>query len=71
MFQITNLAGGTDQAKRTRIVGEAEVARNAAKATSEFFHGVYEVKNTGSNEVLGYYVNGRRYVKIDTAWAAR
>jgi hypothetical protein len=70
MFRIENIAGKTPTAKRTRIVSTVDAARNSAKATSEFFHGVYEVKNTETSEIAGYYVNGRRYIKIDTAWAA-
>lgn len=69
-FQIQNIAGGTDKAKRTRIVDGEAVAINSAKATSEFFHGVFEVK-ADAGAVVGYFVNGRRYRKLDTAWAAR
>lgn len=70
MFKIENIRSKTEAATRRRVVQDQKTAVNSAKATSEFFHGVFEVKNTETGEVLGYFVGGRRYKRADTAYLA-
>lgn len=70
MWKIENIRGKSEQAARMRLVRDRDVAINSAKATSEFFHGVFEVKHTETGEVFGYYVGGQRYKRVDTAYLA-
>jgi hypothetical protein len=70
MFKIENIRGKTEQAARRRMVADQKTAINSAKATSEFFHGVFEVKNTETGEIAGYFVGGRRYKHVDSAYLA-
>jgi len=65
-YTIQNVRATDDKAKRKRSVPDKRAAINSAKATSEFFHGVYEVISDGG-EVIGYFVGGRRYKRLDTA----
>jgi hypothetical protein len=70
MFKIENIAGKTPTANRERVVKDKIAAINHAAATSEFFHGVFEIKDLDNNQVVCYYKNGKRYNKLDTVWAA-
>lgn len=65
-YTIQNIRASIDSAKRKRAVSDKQTAINSAKATSEFFHGVYEVISDDGH-VVGYFVNGRRYKRLDTA----
>jgi hypothetical protein len=65
-YTIQNVRATDDKAKRKRSLSDEQTAINSAKATSEFFHGVYQVISD-DGEVIGYFVNGRRYKRLDTA----
>jgi len=67
MYTIKNVRAKIPAAIKERHTDNLEVAANWAKATSEFFHGVYEISGEGGP--ICYYVGGRKYLRIDTALA--
>jgi len=70
MFHIKNIKSKTPTANHERKVADKQTAINWASASSEFFHGVFEIRDMDTDSVAGYYVGGKRYTNLDRAWVA-
>lgn len=68
MYVVKNIRAKIASAARERSIVDLQAAKNYAKATSEFFHGVYQITDCDAKPVC-YYVGGRRYLREDTALA--
>lgn len=66
-YTVKNIRAKIPSAVRERHLDTLESAINSAKATSEFFHGVYAVSK--DNAAVCYFVDGRRFLREDTALA--
>lgn len=68
-YRIQNLRGKTEAARQLQSRDTEPSAHHAARACSASFHGVWAISH--NNQDLAYYVNGRKYLEIETAWTAR